>query len=185
MSVSPRSPYVLDVPGPGDAPALTALAAATFRETYAVANDPAVFDEYVARAFTVESFARALADPRCEVHWLLNDGEPVGYVRLNLAGAQTEPDLGGGLEVQQIYVLAEHQGHGLGGTLVGLAVEAARRHRLGHVWLGVWERNDNAIGFYRRHGFEPFGEHVFRLGDEEQRDLLMRRDLGDDEQQPA
>jgi ribosomal protein S18 acetylase RimI-like enzyme len=43
------------------------------------------------------------------------------------------------------------------------------------VWLGVWEANEKAIGFYRSQGFEVFGAHTFRLGGEEQRDLLMRR----------
>jgi GNAT superfamily N-acetyltransferase len=169
------TPYVLARPGPADASRLADLAATAFRETYLATNDPAAIEEYVARALTPQPFALALADRRCELHWVLLDADPVGYLKLNRAGAQTEPDLDDGLEVEQVYLLAAHQGHGLGRTLVELAVDAARRHGLGSVWLGVWEANEKAIGFYRNLGFVPFGEHTFRLGDEEQRDLLMRR----------
>lgn len=42
-------------------------------------------------------------------------------------------------------------------------------------WLGVWERNDRAIRFYARHGYERCGEHVFQLGDDAQTDYIMQR----------
>jgi ribosomal protein S18 acetylase RimI-like enzyme len=175
VTATPAAPYVLARPGPDDAARLADLAATAFRETYLAANDPDVIEEHVATAHSTEAFALALADERCELHWLLRHGDPVGYLKLNLAGAQTEPGLDDGLEVEQVYLLDAHQGHGLGRTLVEVALDAARRHGLTNVWLGVWEANGKAIGFYRSQGFEVFGAHTFRLGDEEQRDLLMRR----------
>ena len=175
MTVTPAAPYVLARPALDDAARLAELAATAFRQTYLAANDPEVIEEYVARALTTESYRQALADERCELHWVLLGNEPVGYLKLNLDGAQTEPDLDDGLEVEQVYLLDGHQGHGLGRTMLDVAVDAARRHRLRRVWLGVWEDNEKAIGFYRSQGFEPFGEHTFRLGGEEQHDLLMRR----------
>jgi ribosomal protein S18 acetylase RimI-like enzyme len=41
------------------------------------------------------------------------------------------------------------------------------------LWLGVWEKNPNAIGFYERLGFKKVGTHAFRFGSEMQTDLLM------------
>jgi ribosomal protein S18 acetylase RimI-like enzyme len=41
----------------------------------------------------------------------------------------------------------------------------------------VWEHNPRAIAFYRKWGLEVVGEHVFMMGDDPQRDLLMRRVL--------
>ena len=41
------------------------------------------------------------------------------------------------------------------------------------VWLGVWERNPRAISFYRKVGFAEVGEHVFQLGSDPQRDVVM------------
>ena len=41
------------------------------------------------------------------------------------------------------------------------------------VWLGVWEKNPRAIAFYRKFNFKEVGEHVFALGKDMQRDIIM------------
>jgi diamine N-acetyltransferase len=45
------------------------------------------------------------------------------------------------------------------------------------VWLGVWEHNPRAIRFYQRLGFAEVGDHVFVVGTDPQRDLVMIRIL--------
>jgi ribosomal protein S18 acetylase RimI-like enzyme len=41
------------------------------------------------------------------------------------------------------------------------------------IWLGVWEHNPRAIAFYRKCGFSVVGDHVFMLGQDQQRDLIL------------
>ena len=41
------------------------------------------------------------------------------------------------------------------------------------MWLGVWKRNPDAVEFYKKMGFEIFGEHTFTVGNEEQSDWMM------------
>jgi ribosomal protein S18 acetylase RimI-like enzyme len=45
------------------------------------------------------------------------------------------------------------------------------------LWLGVWERNARAQAFYRKWNFRTVGEHMFQLGSDLQRDILMERAL--------
>ncbi len=45
------------------------------------------------------------------------------------------------------------------------------------VWLGVWEKNENAIAFYNKMGFVRTGTHSFIMGDEEQKDYIMTKTL--------
>lgn len=45
------------------------------------------------------------------------------------------------------------------------------------IWLGVWEKNDNAIDFYKKIGFVQAGAHSFYMGDEEQMDIIMTKSL--------
>jgi ribosomal protein S18 acetylase RimI-like enzyme len=66
-------------------------------------------------------------------------------------------------------------GSGIGAALMRAVLDAARRNGRKTLWLGVWERNARAIAFYERWGFEVVGEHVFRLGSDEQTDLIMER----------
>lgn len=102
---------------------------------------------------------------------------PIGFLKVNRGGAQTEPDLDDGLEVEQIYVLASHHGRRLGGRLMEHAITTARQEGFPFIWLGVWENNRKALAVYEHLGFFVLGDHTFLFGDEEQRDLLMRLDL--------
>jgi ribosomal protein S18 acetylase RimI-like enzyme len=54
--------------------------------------------------------------------------------------------------------------------------EAVRRGGTG-LWLGVWQRNQRAIDFYRQAGFETVGSQIFPLGRDLQDDWVMLRPL--------
>lgn len=167
----------LEVVRPEDAGALAKLKAETFAETFAEANDPAHVQAHLAREFTPEAVERTLEDERSTTSWLLDDGRPVGFLKVNRGDAQTEPNLADGLEVEQIYVLARHHGRGLGSRLMECAIGTARTEGIPFIWLGVWENNHKAIAVYQHVGFVPIGDHTFLFGNEEQRDVLMRCDV--------
>ena len=46
-----------------------------------------------------------------------------------------------------------------------------------YVWLGVWEENARAISFYRKNNFVEFDKHIFKLGSDEQTDIMMKLHL--------
>jgi GNAT superfamily N-acetyltransferase len=53
--------------------------------------------------------------------------------------------------IRHAYVAPAHQGRGVGGALLEHVVRA----REGRLLVGTWAAAGWAIGFYRRHGFEP------------------------------
>ena len=57
------------------------------------------------------------------------------------------------------------------------ALKAAKEVKAEYIWLGVWEENNKAIHFYTKNGFIPFDKHIFKLGDEEQTDIMMKLEL--------
>lgn len=64
-----------------------------------------------------------------------------------------------------------------GEILYEKAIEIANRKNSDYVWLGVWEENPRAISFYKKNGFVEFDKHIFRLGDDEQTDVMMKLNL--------
>ncbi|WP_243428090.1 GNAT family N-acetyltransferase [Clostridium rhizosphaerae] len=54
------------------------------------------------------------------------------------------------------------------------AIEIGKINNLNYIWLGVWEHNVAAIRFYEKQGFVKFDTHIFKLGDDEQTDNLMK-----------
>lgn len=81
------------------------------------------------------------------------------------------------LEIERIYIRNKFQKHGLGKCLLNKAMELALEYKKTKIWLGVWEKNENAIAFYRKKGFVQTGSHSFYMGDEEQVDFIMTKTL--------
>jgi ribosomal protein S18 acetylase RimI-like enzyme len=77
------------------------------------------------------------------------------------------------MEIERIYVLKEYYGKGAGRQLMGFAKSVAAARGIERIWLGVWEENDRALRFYNNNGFTTFGRHIFKLGDEDQWDVMM------------
>jgi len=164
-------------PTPADAEPLAALAERTFRDTFAKDNAAEDLEEYVRAAFTLDRIRAELADDTNTFLLAFGEsaGRPLGYAKLRTGRADpsvTGPDP---VELERIYVDRSALGSGIGAALMRATLDAARSAGHRTLWLGVWERNARAIRFYEKWGFSTVGDHVFRLGSDDQRDLIMER----------
>lgn len=145
----------------------------TFIETFASENSSENMTEYLESAFTTEKLMSELTNINSEFYFAEIEGEVVGYLKVNFNDSQTELKVSNALEIERIYVLKEFHGKKVGQILYDNAIEIAKNKSLNNVWLGVWEQNPRAIRFYEKNGFKVFDKHIFRLGNEEQIDLMM------------
>ena len=166
-------------------PLLRTIAEETFIDTFADDNQPENIRAYVEKSFTLEQttqefnttdshFFFARIDP--DIHSSI-DHNIAGYLKLNYGEAQTEHDLQNSVEIERIYARPNHQGKGVGKALMQHSITQARHAGASWLWLGVWERNSHAIEFYKRQGFQPFGQHDFYMGSELQHDLMMKLNI--------
>lgn len=156
---------------------LLALSRKTFYDAFEHVNNPEDFEAYTAVAFTREKLLSELNNPNSTFYFALIDDEPLGYIKLNYASAQTEFKDKNAVEVERIYVLASQQGKRIGNQMIDFAINKAVEDGLKYIWLGVWEHNLNAIRFYERCGFVKFSTHQFILGKDVQTDILMKKNL--------
>ena len=77
------------------------------------------------------------------------------------------------MELQQLYVLADMQRHGLGRRLVDAVRVRAGESEANGLWLSVWEDADWAIEFYQKCGFVEVDTTDFTVGSTTYTDLLM------------
>lgn len=54
-----------------------------------------------------------------------------------------------------IDILSSHTGSGYGSEMINLALNSLREKGVKGIFLGVGSRNEKAIKFYRKHGFDP------------------------------
>ena len=166
-----------------DAPRLSQLGAATFRETFAGENTREDMVRYLAETFTPERQATEISDPAgtvllAECRAASGDTDLVGYAHL-VAGSPPAAVQGPApLELKRLYVARAWHGQGVAQALMDAAIDVARGRGAETLWLGVWERNPRAVAFYAKYGFEHVGEHTFVLGADAQTDWVLARPLG-------
>lgn len=163
--------------GRSDTPQLRELAVSTFVVQFGKDNTQADMDSYITEAFDSMRVESELQDENVHYYFVHQEGELAGYLKLNLREAQTDIKENDALEIERIYIISKFQGMGLGKCCVEKARQFAADNGIRYIWLGVWERNEGAIRFYRKHGFEVFDKHTFLLGTDEQTDLLMKLEL--------
>ncbi len=149
----------------------------TFHETFAETNTEEDMQEYLRKSFSDEQVTSELTNSESAFYFATLDNRVIGYLKLNFGQAQTEINDPNSLEIERIYVLKEFQGRKVGQLLYNKALSVARERNFEYLWLGVWEKNEKAIHFYKKNGFETFDQHVFVLGTDEQIDLMMRLKL--------
>lgn len=146
----------------------------TFSEAFSSNNKEENIAQYLEEGFAAAKLAEEIRNENSEFWFAEIDDEVVGYLKVNLGNAQTELKDEEAIEIERIYVLKEYHGQKVGQSLYEKAIEVARQRNAEYVWLGVWEENPRAIRFYEKNGFVGFDRHIFRLGDEEQTDIMMR-----------
>jgi diamine N-acetyltransferase len=160
-----------------DLETLRQIGMTTFDETFREMNTPETMNLYLQEAFAHSKLLGELQNPFSQFFFLYVDGILAGYVKLNDATAQSDLKDPEALEIERIYVCSNQKRKGLGSYLMQFALQKATEMGKNYAWLGVWEKNPAAISFYRKMGFKEAGRHVFRMGEELQTDLIMRKDL--------
>ncbi len=103
-------------------------------------------------------FAAALfgTPPRCHALFAEQDGETVGFA---LWFYNFSTFLGRhGLYVEDVFVLPERRGSGIGRAIFGELARRAVAEGCGRMNWSVLDWNENAIGFYRSIGAQPLDE---------------------------
>ncbi len=149
----------------------------TFYETFSESNTEENMRNYLENGFSINKITTELNDENAEFYFAKIDQKVIGYLKLNFGQSQTELKDDKALEIERIYVLKEFHGQKVGQILYNKAIEIAKQKNADYVWLGVWEENPRAINFYKKNGFVEFDKHIFKLGEDEQTDIMMKLKL--------
>jgi diamine N-acetyltransferase len=160
-----------------DAELIADISRQTFYDTFASQNTAEDMNKFLSEQFTREALIKEVSTKDNIFLLAYDQEEPVGYVRLR--ENNNPPSLGStnAIELARIYATSGSIGKGIGKALMQKCIELAEKGRKDFIWLGVWEKNRRAIDFYSKWGFEKFADHDFVLGNDVQRDWLMKKKL--------
>jgi ribosomal protein S18 acetylase RimI-like enzyme len=157
-----------------DIKALAQIGKQTFEETFSDTNSADNMAKYLEEGFSVDKLTEEVRNIASQFYFATLNEQVIGYLKLNTVSAQTEALDDEALEIERIYVLAAYHGQKVGQILFNKAMQVAQERKTPFVWLGVWEKNPRAIRFYEKNGFVAFDKHVFKLGADEQTDIMMK-----------
>ncbi len=112
------------------------LSIATFAETFASLNTEEDMEQYNERHFSTDELQREIDNPDSTFVVAKVDGDPAGYMKVNVGDAQTEEMLGNRMEVQRLYILRQYKRNGLGTRFMHTAFDMARAQGKSVIWLG-------------------------------------------------
>jgi len=158
-----------------DVETLIAIGKETFHETFSLGNTEENMVKYLEANFSSEKLTSELNNPNSSFYIAWHDSEPVGYLKVNQGKAQTELQDKSALEIERIYVKSAYHGKKAGQMLYEKALDVAMYLNKKSIWLGVWEENHRAIKFYEKNGFVAFSKHIFKMGNDKQTDIMMRK----------
>lgn len=158
-----------------DAGPLSRLAEATFRSTFGAVNTPADMELHCRTSYSEAIQSGEIADPRMLTLLCEDDAGLVGFAQLRWGDAPGCVAARSPGEIQRLYVADAWRGKGIAQGLMDACIEAMKARGSDVIWLGVWEHNPRAIAFYLKCSFVEVGDHVFPLGNDPQRDIVMAR----------
>ena len=162
-----------------DAKQLSALAEKTFRDTFTAMNTAEDMARHCRTSYGEVIQAEEISDPNMVTLLCEDGGRLIGFAQLRWGEAPSCVVADAPGEIQRLYVVSDCHGKGVARDLMNACIDEIRRRPSDVVWLGVWERNPRAIAFYKKWGFLEVGDHIFPLGSDPQRDIVMARPVAE------
>lgn len=149
----------------------------TFFETFAPHNKKEDMDKFLSEQFTKGKLMLEVG--KIENTFLLacHNQDVAGYVKLRESRPPGSLGHSKAMEIARLYARNNMIGKGVGKALMQASINVAGEKNKETLWLGVWEKNQRAIDFYIKWGFEKFDETNFLLGNDLQTDWLMKKIL--------
>jgi diamine N-acetyltransferase len=160
-----------------DAELIADLSRQTFYESFVSQNTKENMDKFMNEQFTRQKLVNEVKQPWHIFFLAYMNEEPVGYAKMRDSTVPLDLVNQTCIEIARIYSVQHRIGNGVGKKLMQACHDIAKQKSKKILWLGVWEKNQRAIDFYAQWGFEKFSEQNFILGDDVQRDWLMKKNL--------
>ena len=154
---------------------LANLGKKTFIQTYRDKLKEKDILSYVKKSFNKDVLLKEIKNPSFIFLIVLKNGKAAGYAKLLNSKKPSSLMKKNAIEIVRLYVLKKYQGQKIGRELLKKCINVAKKNKFEVIWIGVWEKNYNAIDFYKKSGFKLFGQCKFNFETEIHNDLLMKK----------
>lgn len=160
-----------------DSKSLSLIAERTFRDTFGGVNSTENMEIHCKCNYSELIQASEIENSNMSTLLCEHESVIVGFAQVRWGDAPVCIVAHRPGEIQRMYFDKIWHGKGLAQMLMKACLNEMSARRNDVAWLGVWERNPRAIAFYKKFGFKEVGDHIFLLGNDQQRDIVMNLPL--------
>lgn len=150
---------------PADAALLSKIGGISLMESHGHSAPTEVMQAYVDRSFSEEACRAELSDEKNIFSAVFYNHRPAGYFKIIFETPHPAVSLQPVTKLERLYLLKEFYDLKLGHGLLQQAIDLSTAYGDKGMWLDVWQKNERAIRFYQKQGFETVGESRFVLTD--------------------
>ena len=158
-----------------DAELIADISRQTFYETFAPYNSKENMELFLNVQFTKGRLMLEVGAAENIFLMAYSGDEIAGYAKLRASRHPEKLNSSNTMEIARLYAMTHMIGKGVGNFLMQACLDQAIQKKKEYVWLGVWKENHRALNFYKKWGFEIFDEVDFILGNDLQKDWLMKK----------
>tara|TARA_R110002072_G_scaffold63772_1_gene158314 strand:+ start:9056 stop:9577 length:522 start_codon:yes stop_codon:yes gene_type:complete len=161
-----------------DVEVLALLGRVTYSESHAhFIDDKKDLLKYSDATFSISKTKEELNNPNILFYLLYSDGFPIGFTKLVLNSTNENIISTKVCCLERIYILDDFIPLKVGQKLLDFTVKTVKELEFEILWLSVYVKNDRAIRFYERNGFENVGVLNFIVNGKEYENIVFSKKL--------
>jgi ribosomal protein S18 acetylase RimI-like enzyme len=142
--------------------------------------------DYLGHTYDIQKIANSIIKSNNVFFVALYNKRAVGFAKVKKQSLNKQISDSKQMELQKIYVLKAYHGAGIAQALLHSIVQLSKEIQPDCIWLDVAQRNERAIHFYEKNGFEKCGKRFFKIGTQTfTYDLMVLPVIADSVNQPS
>lgn len=150
---------------PAEAKLIADIAAKSYIQSHGTGAPAADIALYVSKNFALYVVEEELNNHENIFHIIYYKGHPVGYSKIVFNKSHPLIECATVTKLERLYLLQEFYGLKLGLTLFEFIIDLSKKSNQDGIWLCVWTKNQRALTFYKRSGFEIIGSINFKISE--------------------
>jgi len=118
---------------------------------------------YISTKLTIPVIEEELNNPENIFHIIYYNNQPAGYSKIIFNTPYPLIKSTAVTKMERLYLLKEFYDLKLGSVLFDFNSRLSRQANQAGMWLYVWTKNERAVHFYKKHGFEIIGKDDFKI----------------------
>lgn len=155
---------------------LSVLFKQVYIDTYGKEGVTHELSSFMEKQFSIEKIEKDISSDKVKMWMATFKGNPVGVLQLEYDKKCPVREFIAP-EINKLYILRKFFGKGIGKKMMMIAEDQLKKDKVESVWLWALERNERAVRFYQKMGYENIGTAYFQMEVNNYKNVVLRKKI--------